>query len=115
MATDKGFLILVTSESLGRDDVELGEALAIKFLQELGGAEVKPEKMLFLNSGVKLVADDSPALTHLRAIEAAGVEVRACGTCLEWFGLTQRVAVGKATTMVDIVRELGAARKVVSL
>jgi selenium metabolism protein YedF len=115
MAVDKGFVILVTSESLGRDDVELGEALAIKFLQELSGCEVKPEKMLFLNSGVKLVADGSPALTHLRAIEAAGVEVRACGTCLEWFGLTDRVAVGKSTTMVNIVRELGAGSKVVSL
>ena len=115
MATDRGFLILVTSESLGRDDVELGEALAIKLLQELGGAEAKPEKMLFLNSGVKLVAEGSPALTHLRRLEAAGVEIKACGTCLEWFGLTDRMAVGKATTMVDIVRELGGARKVVSL
>ena len=115
MAIDGGFLILVTSESLGRDDVELGEALAIKFLQELSGCEVKPEKMLFLNSGVKLVAEGSPALPHLLAIEEAGVEVRACGTCLEWFGLTDRVAVGKPTNMAAVVGELGAASKVVSL
>jgi selenium metabolism protein YedF len=115
MATDKGFAILVTSESLGRDDVELGEALAIKFLQELGGAAVMPEKMLFLNSGVKLVAHDSPALPHLRTIEAAGVEIRACATCLEWFGLAERVAVGKPTNMTAIVAELAAAKKVVSL
>lgn len=115
MAVDKGFVVLVTSESLGRDDVELGEALIIKFLQELAGAAVVPEKMLFLNSGVNLVVDDSPALPHLRRIEAAGVEVLACGTCLEWFGLTERVTVGKPTTMVRIVAELGAAKKAVSL
>jgi len=115
MSVDRGFVVLITSDSLGRGDAELGEALTIKLLQELAGAPVQPERMLFLNSGVKLVAEGSPALPHLRALEAGGVELRACGTCLEWFGLAGRVAVGKPTNMVAIVGELGAARKVVSL
>lgn len=114
MAIDSGFVILVTADSLGRDDAELGEALTIKFLQELAGAAIMPAKMLFLNSGVKLVIDNSPALPHLRNLEAAGVEIRACGTCLEWFDVTKHVAVGKPTNMAAIVAELGAAKKVVS-
>jgi selenium metabolism protein YedF len=115
MAISKGLVTLVTSESLGMGDFDLGEALAIKFLQELVGAAVLPEKMLFLNSGVRLVTEGSPALPHLRKLEAAGVEIRACGTCLEWFGLTERVVVGKSTNMAGIVGEITAATKVVSV
>jgi intracellular sulfur oxidation DsrE/DsrF family protein len=70
--------------------------------------------MLLLNSGVKLLTAGSPALLHLRKLEAAGIELRACGTCLEWFDLTDRIVVGKPTNMAAIVAELGAAKKVVS-
>lgn len=115
MTTDSGFVLLISSESLGRDDAELGEALTVKFLQELAGAAVMPAKMLFVNSGVKLVTYDSPALLHLRKIEAAGVEMLSCGTCLEWFDLGDRVAVGRPTNMAAIVAELAAAKKVLSL
>jgi intracellular sulfur oxidation DsrE/DsrF family protein len=95
--------------------VELGEALMIKFLTELTGAAVLPGKMLLLNFGVKLAVEGSPALPHLRRLAEAGVEIRACGTCLEWFGIAERLAVGKPTNMTGIVAELGAARKVVTL
>jgi selenium metabolism protein YedF len=114
MAVDKRYVVLVTSQDLGRGDDELGGALAIKFLQELAGAATQPEKIFFLNSGVWLLTAESPALTHLRKLEAAGVELRACGTCLEWFELTQSIAVGKPTNMAAIVAELAAAKKVVT-
>ena len=115
MAIAKGFIVLVTSQNLGRGDDDLGGALTIKFLQEMVGAGTLPGKMLFLNSGVQLLTAESPALPHLRKLEAAGVEIRACGTCLEWFELTERISVGKPTNMAAIVAELGAAEKMVSL
>jgi selenium metabolism protein YedF len=115
MAIDSGFVVLITSDSLGTREAELGEALMIKFLQEAAGAAILPAKMLFLNAGVTLLAGDSAALPHLRKLEEAGVELRACGTCLEWFDLTDRIVVGKATNMAAIVTELGAAGKVACL
>jgi selenium metabolism protein YedF len=115
MAVDKGYVVLVTSQDLGRGDDELGGALTIKFLQELAGAAAQPEKILFLNSGVWLLAGESPALPHLRKLEEAGVELRACGTCLEWFELTKSLAAGKPTNMPAIVADLAAAKKVVTL
>jgi len=115
MAIQKGLVMLVGANRLGAGDDELGEALIFKFLNELAGAQVMPERMLFLNSGVKLVADDSPALPQLRKLEAAGVEILACGTCVDWFDLGKRLAVGKQTNMTAIVAHLVASLRVVSL
>jgi selenium metabolism protein YedF len=115
MAVEKGLVLLVTSNRLGNGDDDLGEALIFKFLNELAGTAVVPERIIFLNSGVKLVADDSPAVQQLKKLEAAGVELLACGTCVEWFDLGERLAVGKQTTMTSVVAQVTAATKVVSL
>jgi selenium metabolism protein YedF len=113
--SQKGFVLLVGSDGLGRGDEELGRLLMHRFLHELGSASTKPETALFINTGVKLVADDSPVLGQLKRLEETGVELLACSTCLERFGLMERVAVGSRTNMGHIVAALTAATKVVSV
>ncbi|MFZ1946802.1 MAG: sulfurtransferase-like selenium metabolism protein YedF, partial [bacterium] len=103
------------SQDLGRGDDELGGGLAIKFLTELAAAATQPEKVLFLNSGVWLLTEKSAALPHLKKLEEAGVELRACGTCLEWFQLADSIVVGRQTNMAAILADLAAAKKVVTL
>jgi len=115
MAIEKGSVVLVTSNRLGAGDDDLGEALIFKFLTELAGAAVVPERIIFLNSGVKLVADDSPAIQQLKKLEAAGVEILACGTCVEWFELGERLAAGKQTNMTSVVAQVTTATKLLSL
>jgi len=98
-----GKTIFIQSEVLGRGNDELGMMLMSKFLGTLTGSKDKPARMVFMNSGVKLVAEGSWALGHLKKLEDQGVEILACGTCLDFFELTDKIQVGKPTTMVDSV------------
>ena len=91
--------IIIQSETLGRGDDELGMMLMSRFLATLEDSRDKPAVLLFMNSGVKLVTEGSWALTHLKNLEKQGVEVLACGTCLDFFDLKDKVEVGKPTTM----------------
>jgi selenium metabolism protein YedF len=115
MKIKSGYIILVTGESLGRGDEDLGRLLMQRLLHEVGGQRSLPEKVMFLNSGVNLVVEGSPALDQVRHLEDAGVEIVACGTCLERFGLLDRLAVGNKTDMGTTVGTLLEAAKVVSI
>jgi len=109
-------VLLVSSEHMGRgDQPDLGALLMRAFFHTLGEVEPLPETIIFLNSGVKLAIDDSPVLEDLQALEASGIEVLACGTCLEFFGLKERAAVGVVSNMYTIAEALLGAGKVVNL
>ena len=69
--------------------------------------------MLFYNGGAKLTVEGSGSLEDLKAMEAQGVEILTCGTCLNHYGLTERLAVGGVTNMYAIVEKLAGAEKVV--
>jgi selenium metabolism protein YedF len=110
-----GYVILVTGDSLGRGDEDLGRLLMQRWLHEVGGQRSLPEKVMFLNSGVNLVVEGSPSLDQVRHLEDAGVEIIACVTCLERFGLLDSLAVGRKADMGRTVGALAEASKVVSI
>lgn len=91
--------ILIQSEGLGRDDKPLGSLLMASFLRLLGESESKPGSIIFWNEGVKLLCQESNVLDHIKRLEEQGVEILACTTCLEYFDLLDKLAVGKPTTM----------------
>jgi len=99
-------VILIPSEVLGRGDDELGMVLMSNFLRLLGESRDKPTALLFWNSGVRLVCEGSWALGHLQLLEDQGVEILACGTCLEFFDLTQKLLVGKPTNMASTIQSM---------
>ncbi len=98
-----GKSIIVGCETLGRGDDGLGARLMGSFLRTLAAAELKPEAIIFYNSGVRLVADGSLVLDALEALDRAGVDLVSCGTCLAHYGLQRRVAVGRESNMQEIV------------
>jgi selenium metabolism protein YedF len=98
-----GKSIIVGCETLGRGDGDLGARLMGSFLRTLAAVEQKPSTIIFYNSGVRLVADDSPVLDALEALDRQGVELAACGTCLAHFGLQEKVAVGRESNMQEII------------
>ncbi len=107
---------LFTSAGLGQtDNAELKLKLAQKFLALLAEARPLPAQLCFYTDGVRLCVAGSPVLDELRALEALGVELVLCSTCLETFGLRSQVAVGVVGGMGDILAALGGASKVVSL
>ncbi len=109
---EEGPVILITSDKLGEEE-ELGHLLMKGFISTLKEATRKPSKLLFMNTGVYLTVEGSPVLEALRELEARGVEIYSCGTCLDYFNLKDKLAVGHITNMYDTVEGLTGARLVV--
>jgi selenium metabolism protein YedF len=109
-------VLLVASEYVGRGEHdELGRILTRNFFHTLSELEPIPEVILFLNSGVKLVIDDSLILADLLKLQGRGVKMLACGTCLDFYGIKARMAVGEVSNMVTIANTMMKAAKVVSV
>jgi len=80
--------------------------LIASFLRLLGENEDKPGSLIFWNAGVRLLCQGSQVLEHLKRLEEQGVELLACTTCLEYFELMDKLAVGKPTTMVKSIQSM---------
>ena len=83
------------------------------FLFAVTQLEKLPKTMLFYNGGATLTTEGSDSLEDLKSLEAQGVEIKTCGTCLNYYGLTDKLQVGEVTNMYDIVEILAKAAKVV--
>jgi len=113
--TDKKTIVFVGSSTLGRGDEELGNVLMRSFIHTLTETEVPPQEIIFMNSGVKLVAEGSEVLDDLRSLESRGIEILACGTCLGYYRLKDAIRVGRISNMYDIAAALLEADRVVSI
>jgi selenium metabolism protein YedF len=94
---------------MGAGDDDLGALLLRGFVKTLAAVEPRPDVIVCYNGGVALCCEGSPVLDDLRALQAAGVLVLACGTCLNFYGLADRLLVGRVTDMLEIVDTLGRA------
>ena len=107
--------VFVGRDIIGDGDRELGTNLMRMFFYTLAQGEDKPGAVLFMNAGVKLPTLDEQVVEHLKALSAVGVEILVCGTCLNFYGLTDQLRVGTVSNMYDIVTRMQKAGKVVSL
>ena len=107
--------VFVGRDIIGDGDRELGTNLMRMFFYTLSQGEDKPGAVLFMNAGVKLPTLDEQIVEHLKALSAVGVEILVCGTCLNFYGLTDQLQVGTVSNMYDIVTRMQKAGKVVSL
>ena len=108
-------VLLVTGEGLGRGERELQLTLARKYFSLLGENDILPNAICFYTEGVRLVVDGSPVLDQLKALEAKGVRLIVCSTCLDYYGLRDRVQVGIVGGMPDIIEVQFSADKVVTI
>ena len=108
-------VLLFTRDGLGEAPEGLQQTLAVKYLSLLAQEEEKPSQILFYTEGVKLVCEGSLVIGWLRQLEESGVELIVCSTCLEYFGLSDQVQVGKIGGMPGILEALQKADKVISL
>ncbi|MCH2100931.1 MAG: DsrE family protein [Planctomycetes bacterium] len=105
-------VLVLNQDQMGHGDRELGQRVLCTFLQKAIAIEGL-EAVLFYNAGVRLVASDSPVISELRELENRGVDLTPCGTCVQAYEV--EVQVGQISDMETIVREIGAAQKVVTL
>jgi intracellular sulfur oxidation DsrE/DsrF family protein len=108
-------VIQVTHDGMGAADPALQHNLLRKYLFVLQENRTLPAAICFYTSGVKMVVEGSPVLDALRSLEACGVRLIVCKTCLEYFGLLDKVRVGIVGGMGDIVAAQWLADKVITL
>ena len=106
-------VVAIGSDKMGIGAEELGKTLLKAFVFALTQQDQLPKTILFYNSGASLTCEGSPMLEDLKALEAQGVEIMTCGTCLNFYGLTEKLAVGSVTNMYTIVEKLTLAGNVV--
>ena len=106
-------VVAVDSAHMGRGSEELGATLMKGFLFAVGQLPRLPSTVLFYNGGASLSCEGSAALESLKSLEAQGVKILTCGTCLDYYGLTSKLAVGEVTNMYTIVETLAGAGKVI--
>ncbi len=98
-------VVVIASNQMGQGDEKLGTALMKAFVYALSTQDKLPKTILFYNSGAYLTCEDSPVLEDLKSLEAQGVEIMTCGTCLNHYGLTEKLAIGEVTNMYVIVEK----------
>ena len=106
-------VVQITATTMGSGDDELGALLLRSFLKTQAELERKPDAILFYNDGVKLCCEGSYLLDDLRRLDTAGVEIIACGTCLNFFELADQLRVGRVTDMLEIAGRLADAGSIV--
>lgn len=106
-------VVAVDSDLMGSGNEELGRVLMKGFLYAVSQAEPLPEAVLFYNGGVRLTTEGSDSLEDLKAMEAQGVAILSCGTCLNYYNSTEKLRVGEVTNMYEIVERMEGASKVI--
>lgn len=106
--------MVITSEVLGNGPEELGKLLMKNFFYTLTSAEALPGAILFLNSGVKLLVEGSVAAESLQVLAERGVDLLACGTCLDYYQLKDKLVVGQVSNMATIQEKMLQAETVIN-
>lgn len=109
----KGCVAVISSDRMGEGDDALGKILIKGFLYALSQLEKLPETILFYNGGAKLTSEGSECLEDLKNMEAEGTEILTCGTCLKFYGLEEKLKVGKVTDMYTITEKMAGAVKTI--
>jgi selenium metabolism protein YedF len=111
----RGLVVAIGKNTMGSGNDEVGALIMKNFLYCLTELDTPPESLLFFNSGVYLVAEDSDALKDLKTLEAKGTVIASCATCLDFFQLRDKMAVGSVTNMLAIASAMGEADKLINL
>ena len=109
----QGTVVVLCSNKMGEGDEALGKILIKGYIYALTQLEELPKTVLMYNSGVFLACEGSESLEDLKTLEKNGVEILACGTCLNHYQMQSKLAVGNVTNMYEIAQKMAGATKVI--
>jgi selenium metabolism protein YedF len=112
---NKGPAVLITSDSMGRGAEELGRLLIKGFIFSLTQLNPLPEAVIFLNGGARLTTEGANTVPDLKALEEHGTGIYTCGTCANYYKLTESLAVGSIVDMMKITNTLAKASGVITI
>lgn len=106
-------VVVISSATMGEGDPELGRLLMKGYIYALTQLDTLPKTLLFYNGGAALTCEGSASLEDLKSLEAQGVQILTCGTCLNHYGLTDSLKVGEVTNMYVIAETMAGASKLI--
>ena len=109
----KGMLVVLSANVMGTGDPKLGTSLMKAFVFALTKQDQLPDTILCYNTGAYLTCEGADTLEDLKLLESEGVTILTCGTCLDFYGLKEKLAVGGATNMYDIVERMENAAQII--
>lgn len=110
------YAVFVGKDHVGEGDSALGYSLIKMALYTLSESGNPPAQLLFMNSGVKLVTgDEQHIIDSVSSLMAQGTQVLVCGTCLDFYQVTEQLKVGEVSNMYDILSAMQTADKVITL
>ncbi|MBV7274851.1 sulfurtransferase-like selenium metabolism protein YedF [Clostridiaceae bacterium UIB06] len=116
MSSDtKKLTIVISNNRMGLGDDTLGATLMKSYLYALSESENLPSDLIFLNAGVKLAIKGSDCLDSINKLSEKGVNILNCGTCLDFYGLKEELAVGEITNMYTIVEKMNSSDNTIKL
>ena len=107
------FAVAIDCNMMGRGEEALGKTLLKGFIFAVSQLPELPSVMLFYNSGAYVTCEGSDSIEDLKSMEAQGVEILTCGTCLDFYQIKDKLQVGGITNMYTIVEKLTEASKVI--
>ena len=105
-------VVVIASDKMGSGNDELGKVLIKGFIYALSQLPKLPSTVIFYNGGATIPVEGSVSLEDLKNLEAQGVQIMTCGTCLDYYNLKDKLAVGSVTNMYAIVETLSNASKI---
>lgn len=106
--------VFAPSDTLGRGESELGASLIKMFFYTLSQEASVPDYILLMNAGVTLACNEEVA-DHLKLLADKGSEILVCGTCLNFYGLSEELKIGTVSNMYEILQRMKDASKVITL
>lgn len=110
---EENIVVVVDSDEMGKGDRELGEILLKGFIYSLTEMEVLPKTVILYNKGVYLATINKNTIEDLKKLENMGVEIISCGTCINYYGLQDKLQVGSLTNMYTILDKQFKATKII--
>jgi selenium metabolism protein YedF len=110
----KGHVILIGNDKMGSGPDELGSILIKGFLSAVKETVPLPAAMVFYNQGIQLAVEGSPVLNTLNELEALGITMLVCGTCLNYFDKKESLRAGRVSNMYEITETLTGASHIIS-
>ena len=109
----KGMLVVLSGNQMGTGDPKLGTSLMKAFVFALTKQDQLPDTILCYNTGAYLSCEGADTLEDLKLLESEGVTILTCGTCLDFYKLKEKLAVGAVTNMYDIVERMENAAQII--
>ena len=107
-------VILLSTDSWGKGDEELGKTILESFFAMLKQEQEKPAAVFCMHRGVLALTENSLASLHLKEIQEQGVPVLACKTCADYFEVSDKLYAGDISTMKRFI-ELSADHEVFTI